>query len=1162
MSAGLTVPRDTILRQARASDPRASAWVGANAGSGKTYVLTRRVVRLLLQGTDPGRILCLTFTKAAAAQMATKVFDTLAKWTRLDDAELLAELRTMEDDVGPEMPRRARRLFARALETPGGLKIQTIHAFCEALLHQFPLEANVAGHFEVVDDRGQAELLAEAQAELLHHVAADPHGPLGTALATVMDHASDMVFLEAIGELVARRHDFGDWIAANGSFDSAIDNLRQSFGLSADDTIPALLAAYPQSPYFDQAYVGGLSPALEASGKSDNQLAGRFRDAALQSDPERRADAWLAVFFTAAGKPRSRFATKKIIADFPDIEDRFESEVARLADLRDRHRASITVTATEAIGRLAQAVIQGYESRKAARGFLDFDDLVARTADLLSRSDAARWVQYKLDLGLDHVLIDEGQDTSPRQWQVIRQLVGEFFAGEGARSVAPTIFAVGDEKQSIYSFQGAAPRLFGEMRRRFLAEAEAAESRFHDERLYLSFRSTPDVLAAVDTVFADERAHAGLTVPAEPTTHEAARAHDPGLVEMWPLIAVEEAPAPEDWRQPLDHEGPAEPARRLAVRIAETIAGWLGGGERLAGTGRRIAPGDILVLVGKRGPFVEALNRALKDCGVPAAGSDRLVVTDHIAVEDLISFARAVLLPADDLSLAEALKSPILGLDEDALFELAHARPRGQPLDEALFARREEGVFTSICDLISVSRRRAATAAPYEFYSSLLAAGGARGRFRARLGAEVDEVLDEFLSLALAYEQSAAPTLEGFIAWLALSPAEIKRQQDSEAREVRVMTVHGAKGLEAPVVFLVDSCAQPFHASHRPRILPFDQSDAPGDPPALVWTPRGAAATRWYDSAVAGYQARQEEEYRRLLYVAMTRAADRLIMCGYRGKNEPRGDIWYNLVCDALMPGAEPVSDQDGETIAWRWHHSGLKPREAVDETVPAARDAPLPSWLSAPVAPPPLERHVSPSRALAEALEARDPAGAGEIALETGLDNRDAAMRRGLLVHQLLEHLPLCEAGDRPSLARRILDHAAPDTSGQVREKLLSEVFGVLDDPAFAEIFTADSRAEVTIAGSIEIGNEKSIAVSGQIDRLVVYGDTVLIVDYKSNLEIPAEAPEEYVLQLALYGRLLADLYPAHAIRAGLLWTRAPRLAEIPASTLSETLERYIASL
>ncbi|MCW2308795.1 double-strand break repair helicase AddA [Rhodobium gokarnense] len=1156
------IPADTLARQARACDPFASAWVGANAGSGKTFVLTQRVVRLLLAGIDPGRILCLTFTKAAAAEMATRVFDRLSGWTRLDDAALAEELEKLEGRrPGREGLVRARRLFARALETPGGLKIQTIHAFCEALLHQFPLEANVAGHFEVLDDRGQAELLAEAQASLLHRTAEQPEGRLADALQTVMARASDWSFQEAIAELVAKRETLSRFIAASGSLDAGIAALAADFGLESGQTPRAIAAEADQSQAFSSGFLAGLLPELEASDKAtDAKLLDRLRAALGEHDPEAKLAAWTQVFFTQNESPRTArgFATKAIKDVFPDLEERLGAECERLGDVLDRYRAAITVEATAAISRLAEAVIARYEARKAALGLLDFDDLVSRTADLLSSSEAARWVQYKLDLGLDHVLVDEGQDTSPRQWDVITQLVGDFFSGEGRRERPPTVFAVGDEKQSIYSFQGAAPRLFGEKRKAFGRAARDAGLAFHDERLNLSFRSSPDVLAAVDTVFAAPEHHEGLSEPPAAPIHEAIRRGDPGLVEVWPLMEAETVTEPEDWTEPLDHEGPAEPARRLAERIADTVAGWIASGARLEGTGRRITPGDVLVLVRKRGAFVDALNRALKDRQVPAAGSDRLAVTDHIAVMDLISLGRAALLPADDLSLAEVLKSPLVGFDEETLFDLGHDRDAS--LAEALFARRKEPQFAAGHGLLARAIGRADRVPPYEFFADILGPFGGRAKFRGRLGAEVDEVLDAFLALALSFEETQTPSLQGFLSWLSLTPTEIKRQQDSVAREVRIMTVHGAKGLEAPVVFLVDPASAPFSHAHAPKILQRELTVGGRSIEAPVWTPGKPASTDWHRAAIDAYKGDQEDEYRRLLYVAMTRARDRLIVCGYRGTRTPPDTIWHRVIEASLSPEAEEIRDTEGAVTAWRWRKIDAPPREATGDEAEAVPAVPRPDWLTTPAPPPPRIRPLAPSRAFGgtsapPADENRLSQEAMAAALSPGID----ALQRGRLVHLLLQHLPGPAEERRPEMTAKMLEKLAPDLGESDRAGLIAEVFSVLDHPDFRHVFASEGRAEVAIVGTLRTDGGETLSISGQIDRLIATDNAVLIVDYKTNREVPGDSaiPEDYVVQLALYRHVLSALYPGRTVRAALLWTAGPALVELEAARLDAALQR-----
>jgi ATP-dependent helicase/nuclease subunit A len=1155
--AAVAIDAATRKAQADASNPRASAWVSANAGSGKTFVLSQRVIRLLLAGTDPGRILCLTFTKAAAAEMAKRVFDRLAEWTTLPDSKLaaaIAEIEGKRPDAATLA--KARRLFARALETPGGLKIQTIHAFCERLLHQFPFEANVAGHFEVLDQRDADALADAARRTVLARAAADGQGPLGRALETVLASASDLMHETAVKEFVAKRDRVRAWIVAAGSLDEALGELRTALGLGSGETVAGLRGAIlAECALADE--LARLVALLLSGGKTDLAAAERLSPALEGDDDDVRIDAYLD-FWTKKTDGELRVAaslvTNKVKKAWPRLDEMLEAERERLAALLDRIAAAECYESTAAMLRLADAAIGEYDRLKTARGALDFEDLVVKTATLLSRLDASRWVHYKLDRGLDHILVDEAQDTSPRQWQVVETLAAEFFAGEGASATVRTLFAVGDEKQSIFSFQGAVPAWFTRMRQALGERARRAGFGWSEPELHLSFRSVPAVLAAVDTVFSRESAYRGLAgAPAAPV-HTAARHRDPGRVILWPMIAPPARPEPEDWTTPLDHLGEKSPEVRLAERIATTIRGWLDRGEPIEATGEPIRPGGILILTRTRGAQTDAINRALKTRGVPIAGADRLILTDHIAVMDLMALGRVMLLPEDDLSLAAVLKSPLIGLGEEELFTVAHGRPAD--LWQALghHALTTGGVFAEARARLDAWRKRADTIDPHGFYARILGPDGGRRAFLRRRGAEAEDVLDEFLAQALAYEEAHTPSLEGFLAFLGAAETEIRRDTETLRDEVRVMTVHGAKGLEADVVFLVDTGTQPVHPNHDPRVVALaDGRD--GRPSPLVWMRRMKAMPAAVEARVKALRAESEEEYRRLLYVGLTRARDRLIVCGTlkeRGTDPVRG--WHGLVTAALEKEATPEHGPDGAVVALEWR------AEAARRVAPKAKQealtlpAPMPRWLSEPAPPaPPSPRRVTPSTALGgdgpPAFSARrliEPDGAA-----------GAALVRGRAIHRLLESLPEIAPERRAEAGRAYLAATAPAWREAEREALLAETLRIIGHGDFAAVFAEGSRAEVEIAGRIGSG-----VISGRIDRLAVTEKAVLIVDYKTNRPAPKtaeEAPHEYVMQLALYRHVLARLYPGKAVAAAILWTDTPALMEIPSAALDQAAKRLL---
>ncbi len=1145
--ADIEVDAATKAAQDAASDPSASAWVSANAGAGKTFVLARRVVRLLLDGADPGRILCLTFTKAAAAQMATRVFDTLRVWATLSDRALGKALQALLGRPVEAAERaRARRLFARALDTPGGLKIQTIHAFCERLLHQFPFEANVAGHFEVLEQRDVDALTDSARRSVLAQAARDGDGPLARALATVLSYASDLAHELAVADLIRQRDRLTTWIHAHDTLDAALDDLRERLGVAPDDTAEAARAAVLHECALDGADIARLVDLLRQGSKADRDAAARLAPFLDATDDNARIDAWLDFCTRNDGELRvaGSLVTNKVKDRWPGLAETLEAEIARLQVVFDRLAAVECYLTTAALVRLADAAIGAYEQMKSARGALDFDDLIVKTAQLLSRSDAAAWVHYKLDGGIDHVLVDEAQDTSRRQWHVIRSMVEDFFAGEGASATMRTLFAVGDQKQSIFSFQGAAPAWFTRMQRDLGRRAVDAGLVWRDPSLHLSFRSVPTVLAAVDRVFADEPLYRSLSEEDVAPTHSAARHREPGRVVIWPMIEPPDKIDPPDWTTPLDHLGETSPEEQLARRIANAVARWIHTGEKLD-TGEPIRPGGILILSRIRGAQTDAINRALKSRGVPIAGADRLTLTDHIAVKDLMALGRVVLLPEDDLSLAALLMSPLIGLDEDALFALAYGRKGTLWESLARAAADAPGPCRNAVERLTEWRQRADFAGPHAFFARIL--GPERGRLKimGRLGAEAEDVLDEFLAQALAFERSHVPSLEGFLAWLATTATEIRRDTDTVRDEVRVMTVHGAKGLEADIVFLVDGGMAPVHASHDPRIVALDD-DRDADASPLVWMRRLRDMPAVVKARIDALRDAAYEEYLRLLYVAMTRARDRLYVCGTRKKQATKRRGWHELVTAALGEECERSEDPDGNvSLEWRPPSLSTIAPGAPQPNLPLGPHRP--DWLTcdAPPAPPP-PRRLTPSAALEGEAGAGDASALVAGRREAGVA---AALTRGRLIHRLLQSLPDIAPADRAAAAVRYLAAVAGDLAAAERTALVDEVVAVLAHPDFAAVFAPDSRAEVDIAGRLG-----EAAISGRIDRLAVTAGKVLIVDYKTNRPAPDRleaVPAEYIAQLALYRTVLRRLYPGREVAAALLWTDRPALMAIPAAAL-----------
>lgn len=1160
------VPPDTRLKQARASDPAASAWVSANAGSGKTTVLVRRVLRLMLTGVDPARILCLTYTTAAAANMANRLFDTLAGWSRHDDAALDAQLSALLDRAPSVAERfRARCLFAEALETPGGLKIQTIHAFCTRVLQSAPFEAGIPAHFEVISETDRQAAIEAAIDRTLRRASDGATDPDGAALKASLDLIAGSVDDQRFRSLIDRALGASQFLFdAEGQVRPA-DEIRAALdeALAIDPrwTLPAL---YRQAVAEVEQHVAldDLAAAFIAHGTAKNRAdwterlaAWRLAKAGPDADAA-RFGIWRKTLLTEKDQPRATIATAGVQKADPSLDGRLAAAQDAMTAGLDRIKAFSTGGLSHSLFGLMRLILEDYAATKRRMAMLDFGDLILRTRDLFQNGNAA-WLLYKLDAGLDHLLVDEAQDTSKDQWAILNALTSEFLAGEGQRDprLVRTIFAVGDEKQSIYGFQGAAPAEFGQQRSDLGRRVRDKGDAFHDTRLVVSFRSTRDVIEAVDAVFAQPFAFKGLSSdPSETATvHETVRADDCGAVDLWDLVEPEDRPDEEVWNLPVDTPERKAPLQQMAQVIASTISGWIRDGHD--DLGHPFDPGDVLILMPRRKTAFGIVVRALKDAGVPVAGMDRLKLASHIAVEDLVALGRAVLLPDDDLTLAEVLKSPLFGLDDDDLLRIAPGRAGS--LRQAL-AHSGEARDRQANALLAGIEELAGRLGPFAFYGHVLSVMGGRRRMLARLGAEAADAMDAFLARALDYEQREGPSLRRFLDAVEASSDDVKRDLATASGEVRVMTVHGAKGLEAGTVFIADIGMPPTQQNESPLLeVPLPGSNLGAS--VTIWSPRSGDDPPAARAARMLRQERAVEEQHRLLYVAMTRAENRLIVCGVRPLQAGQlPQSWYGLIESGL--GATPQGLQRIEPVVAGIGRRRFKvtPPRPAPERAPATQRAlsgPAPDWLTAHLpAEVAMRPPLLPATALAAAGLVTGSADEGAPAASMA-----AAAERGRLVHLLLQWLPSARPASRAMVAARLAERHAPGLPGPERSALVVQTLAVLDQPAMAALFGKDSLAEVEIGGDIAT-RTGPLAVAGRIDRLLVTPDQVILADFKTTRRPPrhAEAISETTLaQIATYRALLAELYPGRPVRALVIYTSGPLVLEASAAQLDAAFAR-----
>jgi ATP-dependent helicase/nuclease subunit A len=1030
---------------------------------------------------------------------------------------------------------RARTLFAHALETPGGLKIQTIHAFCEAVLHRFPVEADVPFDFSVIEEHERdAMILAAREAVLSGGLKGEAEAE---AVETLFALMSDFVIGEAIDATLADgrrlRHALAD-------IDDAKARLRKLAGLRPGESRAALRRKAVEGSLFPPAAWPALFAHLPPDPTKFRNLNFAERLYRLRHRPL-DAELLLEAFLRDGSEPYRDRCTANI-AD-PALATAIGGEHDRLAALAPRLRVANLIERSEALLDVLAAISRRYEAEKRARSLLDFDDLIEKLAALLRDEAQGPWVAYKLDAGIIHILVDESQDTNAEQWEVVNLLAREFFTGQGAIERLRTLFAVGDGKQSIYSFQGADPSLFGASGKDFAARAGAVGMRFSHEPLHTSFRTLPGILSAVDKVFDSEEMRDAVLADAT-IRHFTARREAGGLVTLWPPVQSSgEVSTAGDW--PLQAPDTLQSApRQVAMRIARTISGWINEGRPLGPRGRAVRAEDVLILVQTRSSLFHEIIRALIREKLPTPGADRLAVTSHIGVLDLLALGDVLLNPADDLQLAALLRSPLFDVSEDELYATAQPRLEGTRLWTALSHSALPAAVEAYRKLHDW-RSRLDFERPFELFASILYREGGLRRFHARLGSEVDDLFAEFLDLALAHEQTENPSLQGFVAAMRAREVSIKRELPGSSGGVRVMTVHGAKGLESPIVILADAASRPQGRQlSKPVILRTD-------PPLFIHASArkdhvdGTLPLRLED------EARQMQEYWRKLYVGMTRAEDELYVTGAltpgRDADKQIKDTWYEAIERALRPESEVV---EGPEPALIYPQERPQPEPIVVSTpeIPAEPMMPQFQALSEPVHIP----IVRPSSAFTDDADALRTA--AESAVDPGL-----ARRKGIALHALLQHLARIAPADRAQVAEKALPILLPDFPAE-HEALAHKALSILSRPDLALLFGSDSRAEVPFLANAS-RNDAPVRLAGRIDRLIVTADSVLIVDFKSDASATMNAaavPPAYLSQLGLYALVATQLFPDRDVNAAILWTELESLLKLPRDVLADSVGTF----
>lgn len=1102
-----------VSKQALASDPKLCVWVEASAGTGKTKVLSDRVLRLLLEGVEPSKILCLTYTKAAAVEMNNRIYSRLSKWAVEPQGDLEDEIKTLYGnhfvlEKNSELTDVARTLFARVLDAPAPIKIQTIHSFCEEILKRFPLEANVSPYFEVMDERTTDEALSQISKHVLQEAQSAVSEEISDAVMFLTANMKEFGFEELLADLTGQRSKLMRVISAFSGTDQFLETLRKKLKLEENPSKEGVLRRFEKG--IDRGLMKKCVLALLEGSKKDKEHGTYLADALEKFDFE----IYRKAFLTQNGDILSTLAYKDSVKAMGNIIEVMSLEAVRVKFALEEMKSVRLYETTRAVFVLAKRLIDEYGEYKRKNARMDYEDLIVLTKNLLESKDVASWVFFKLDEGVEHILIDEAQDTSPNQWAIVKALTDEFFSGLGQSSKQRTVFAVGDRKQSIYRFQGAEPERFDQMRHFY----KGVIADFETVHLDVSFRSTGAVLDFVNDLFSIEGADKGLVDGEEKVFHLPYRIGDAGKVELWALSQEENEDKDQDkgWTLPIYAKHKESAQTKMAVKIAREIKNLVESKEILASKGRPLRYKDFMVLVQRRSGFVDDFVKACKQNGVEISGVDKLKLNEQIAVQDLISLAKFLLLPADDLSLAEVLKSPLFGLNDDDLFDLCYDRGSSS-LWQRLNANSKYGAECAfLAELLALSDLKR----PYELFGAILYEFKGKKKFLARLGSEASDALDEFMNLTLEFEVDHVPNLQNFVRWIGQTKIEVKREMEQMTQDaVRIMTVHGSKGLQSPVVILPDTVREPW--MNKGKGIVFDEN--------VVYFPLCGDDYDLNCEAVFEQEKNKAyDEYRRLLYVALTRAEDRLYICGY-GKPKKDDKSWYGL-CVQTMEN-RGLKEEKGKIVC--------KTEQFADVEVKLKKEAKIKERDSSfvyhlPPAESPMSKPYSPSH-----MQDED-----DQPVASPLTDEGFFYKRGLIIHKLLQMLPNKSSGqDRKKLIEEYLSGQA-DLSEKYRKDILEEVSQLLEDPRFSFVFGENSRAEVPVMGEVE-----GKIISGQIDRLVVFDDRVVIVDFKTNRPAASErseVAEQYVKQMDVYRKLLEKVYEGRAVETYILWTNTLKLMKI----------------
>ncbi|HAG53398.1 MAG TPA: hypothetical protein DCL21_06400 [Alphaproteobacteria bacterium] len=1107
--------------QLQASHPESSVWVSASAGTGKTHVLTQRILRLLLN--DPflkiSEVLAITFTKAAAMEMQNRLIEKLAEWVKATDSDLLTELEfLLQRKANAKDLINARILLTKVIDDSVGLNISTVHSFCETLLRKFPLEAGIPSSFTLIEDRDARKLLKKAWFKAVKQQI-DTNKDLFSQVANLMGEHS---LTDAVNTILNQKNRFYKMLYHYGGINQFLVNLKEEFKIISFDEA----ALRSQILDFDIDTKNKLKDILDvalADGSATcMKLVDKLEKVLQKNGTQKDLTALYKDIYFTKDKPRAKVLTKKPAEKLSfDIEDFKMEEFDRINAILDSITNLQNYKISQVLCILADKMFKYYEKEKLDLSYLDFNDLIDYSEKLVNKTEIQDWIRYKLDSKIKHCLIDEAQDTDMQQWNILHGIIEEFYFGQGQHEKPRTTFAVGDMKQSIYRFRGANPEVFDNIRQELDKKAAPIDHDFKVVGLHTSFRSTQAVLNFVDEVFNEPSRKVALDGINESLHHQVYKYDQAGRVEIAPLLTKDDLVIDEEVN---DYEIPVG-AQKTNDKLSLRQMNYLNVANKIKYLldFENTPPKDIIVLLRNRTGMPDLIEQLTK-LNIPHTGADEIYLSDSVIIDDLIAFAKFLCFENDDLSFLQILKSPAFNYSDDVLFKhfAEYKKQRKIPTFYQYIRGIEE--FNNVICKFDSFKQKANKVRVFDLYLEIINSLELSEKLMADLGGsipaqqnQVKDTIDEFLRQIEGFSELS---LLSFLDWFKKYSAKIKKNTANASDAVRLMTIHGSKGLEANAIFLPDCGLDSVKDSLRKEKLLFKKDELAKVDTAFIYKTRNTEKpTSLEEEILAKEEKLFFEDDMRLLYVALTRARGEIYVSGVHDKGDLSEYSWYSILQKAMEYRIERQSLgysklEDG-TLVFKTAKLLDSPANKAKEEK-ESEEIELPAWINQNAAK---ETGIMQERASYNITSAEY--------IEKLRERSQENYQYGNAVHKLLEELPKINADERELYLDEFLGNKQTLANP---EQIKSKVLNILDK--YSQIFNLEtSFAEVHIQGQSE--NKK---ITGIVDRITVLDDKVYVIDYKTG-----QKNSEYILkykqQLALYAKVLKEVYQDKQVVPAILW-------------------------